>query len=812
MRSLADVLRCLLLLACLFDAAAQVSAQGEVTISGIVRSESSGEAIRFVTVSELTTRSRVMTDRSGGFSFRFSSSKLDSAKASELRLVFSCIGYRRDTLILPVGDTTLNIRLNEKALLKAEVVVRAEDPAVTIMRAVIERKSLQLKRLRAYTYTLYTKFIATTDTATALRSSGRGDTTVNSILESFSRGYALLPDKYHNEIFQRRQTANVPPEANFVSFGTNLNIYDDAVTIIGEEIASPLAMNAIDVYDYRLVSSQDDDTVQIEVRTKSTLRRGFTGSIYVDQRRALPLEVRLKPNDAVNLPFNAELSYRQNLMVVDSMIVPEALSINSTLKAEILYVISPRLDIDIETFCYDYAINPTFDESVFDRRRVETTAQASTFDSLYWRTNLRLPLLPEEERAYRDIEMILENPDSLQNSMFEQILGPVSRFLQRLGRRPFTGFEDIFRYNLIHGTYLGVGIRHRPDTAVLLSANTGYGFADRRFYGSFSASVFPDAVQRWSMSLTLDRVLARRDDPNIVRMPLITFTSLLAGSDYGDYYLSTGLSASLAYTWGQLQFVRNDFWTRPNTFRLTYHNSIDQSVMQSTDWSVFGPPPVPRSNPGITDGRMSSMVMDLFLSYSPLRRVSRTGMALTIEGAEPTILGGDFSFVRAQWMGMARLPTLPLWTLDVSANACWGWGAVPAQRYISSESGIGALVVGTAFRGMRIKEFYGDRLLSLQMSHNFGEVVPGLLRIPNIASFGIEFILFGGVQWTGFSEATRRAYAPTLPSTDATADRTYFEVGMGINRLLLFFRLDVNARLSQRDVPQLRFTLTNATF
>lgn len=812
MRSLADVVRFLELLVMIIAASATFWAQTDVTIKGTVRSAASGEALRFVTVSELTTRSRVMTDRSGIFTLRFSTARLDSLGAPLLRVALSCIGYRRDTLVVAVRDTTLVIELQEQGLQKAEVVVRAEDPAITIMRSVIERKRRQLERLRSYTYTLYTKFIATTDTTTAMRSSGRGDTTVNSILESFSRGYVELPDKYHNEIFQRRQTANVPPEANFVSFGTNLNIFDEAVTIVGEEIASPLAMNAIDVYAYRLVSSLDDDTVQIDVRPQSSLQRGFTGSIFVDQRRAVPLEVRLKPNAAVNLPFDARLTYRQNLMVIDSMVVPEALSITSTLQADILYVVSPRLDIDIETFCYDYTINSQIDESVFDRRRVETAPDATSFDSLYWQSNLRLPLRPEEERAYREIEMILENPDSLQNSMFEQILGPVTRFLQRLGRRPFTGFDDIFRYNLVHGPYLGIGLRTRPDTVLLLSGTLGYGLSDRRIYGNFGASWFLDDVQRWNVDMTLGRMLARRDDPNIVRLPLVTFTSLLSGSDYGDYYLSTGFSTALAYTWGQLQFVRNDMWTRPNTLRLTYLNSIDQSVSQSTQWSVFGPPSTPRSNPAITDGRLSSLAMDLFLSYSPLRRVSRTGMALTMEGADRSVLGGDFSFLRASWMGMARIRTLPLWTLDVSANVRWGWGEIPAQRFASSETGIGAIALGSVFRGMRIKEFYGDRLVSLQMSHSFGEVIPGLFRIPNIASFGIEFLLFGGVQWTGFSEATRTAYAPLLPTTDATADRTYFEVGMGINRLLLFFRLDVNARLSQRDVPQVRLTLTNATF
>jgi hypothetical protein len=805
-------LRCLALVGLLLIAVATASTQPVVTVRGIVKSQATGEAIRFVTVSELATRSRVMTDRDGEFSFRISSSRLDSLNTRSLHLVFSCIGYRRDTIVIPAQDTTLNIELHERGLLKSEVVVVAEDPAVGIIRAVIARKRRQLERLQTYTYTLYTKFIASTDTTTAMRSSGHGDTVVYSILESFSRGYVALPDNCHNEIFQRRQTVNVPPEANFVSFGTNLNIFDESVTIIGEEIASPLATDAIDVYDYKLISSQDDDTVEIEVRPRSSLRRGFTGSIFVDQRRAIPLEVRLTPSKAVNLPFDARLSYRQNLMLVDSMVVPEALSITSTLDANILYVVSPRLDIDIETFCYDYVINPSIDRSIFDRRRVETTSNASTFDSLYWQTNLRLPLLPDEERAYREIEMMLENPDSLQRSMFDRILGPVSRFLQRLGRPPFTGFDDIFRYNLIHGPYLGIGLRQRVDTSLVVLSTLGYGLSDKRLYPIVGASWHPDDAQRLTLLTTIGRSLMRRDDPTMVIQSLITFTSLLDGSDYGDYYLSTGFNISASYSWGQLRFVRGDLWMRPNTLAITYYNAIEKSVSQTTNWALLGPSTNQRPNPTIEDGRMSSLSSDVFLSFSPLRRFSRTGMALSFEASDRSILQSDFEFARVSWLGFARLKTMPLWTLDLTANVRWGWGAVPPQRFVSSESGIGGLVAGTAFRGMRVKEFYGDRLLSLQFNHNFGEVIPGLLRIPNIASFGIEFLIFGGVQWTSFSPQTRSTYPTHLPSTDDTADKTYFEVGLGVNRLLLFLRVDFNVRLAQRDVPELRVTLTNATF
>ncbi|MBK7032272.1 MAG: hypothetical protein IPH49_03160 [Ignavibacteria bacterium] len=128
------------------------------------------------------------------------------------------------------------------------------------------------------------------------------------------------------------------------------------------------------------------------------------------------------------------------------------------------------------------------------------------------------------------------------------------------------------------------------------------------------------------------------------------------------------------------------------------------------------------------------------------------------------------------------------------------------------ESSVSGLVVGSVFRGMSVKEFYGDRYATISLSHNFGEVIPGLLRIPDIASFGIEFIAFGGIGWTTFSPQTLEYTKTTLPTTDLTSDKAYYEVGLGINRILLFFRLDVNARLSQTSTPAFRVTLSGATF
>lgn len=43
--------------------------------------------------------------------------------------------------------------------------------------------------LKNYTYMLYTKFVVSADTVTAGRNSGRNDTSIFSILESYSKGF-----------------------------------------------------------------------------------------------------------------------------------------------------------------------------------------------------------------------------------------------------------------------------------------------------------------------------------------------------------------------------------------------------------------------------------------------------------------------------------------------------------------------------------------------------------------------------------------------------------------------------------------------
>ena len=208
---------------------------------------------------------------------------------------------------------------------------------------------------------------------------------------------------------------------------------------------------------------------------------------------------------------------------------------------------------------------------------------------------------------------------------------------------------------------------------------------------------------------------------------------------------------------------------------------------------------------------MRSAGFELNYNYSSLRRIGSFGFQIAGEFSNPSIVPSSFSFEQYYGALVLRTPTLPLWEMELRLSGGYSHGRVPPQRFFSLESAASSIAGEAAFRGMSVKEFYGDRYAALSLEHNFGELIPGVLRIPNVASFGIEFILLGRVGWSAFSPEAREYTRTLLPSTDVTADRVYYEAGLGLNRLLFFFRFDLSARFSQRDRPKVFFTIAGAS-
>lgn len=803
---------CLLLLLLLFALSRTLVAQQPGVIVGRVTDSVGGTALRGSTVRVEGTRRGAIANDDGRYIIRI--------EPGSYTLAASMVSYRveRTPVTVRSGDTvTINFSLGLAPRTTPAITVYSEDIGVRMMRKAIRRVESQRDSIRSYRYTLYTRFVAATDTTTAGRAVDRNDTTIISIFESYSRGYFEQPDRYFNEIIQRRQTANIPAEGNVVVFGTNLNAYDPTVELLGEEIFTPFHRNAIDWYDFRLQGYLRVDSsvtlARIEVEPKGDGRRLFRGFIDLDTATFTPQEVELRPNRAVRLPFDASLVYHQTFSDQEGgYVMPTGMSIEGSASASILWIFNPRVDLSVRTVAFDYHINEDLDGDLFERRRVEVAESAETFDTLYWRANPIVPLLPREETAYEEIRNSIEAPDSLEGTNWiSRTLGDIPRAIGRLNRRPFTGLEDVVRHNRVHGTYVGIGLEGEPIDRVEMLGKIGYGFGNNQTYGEGSARVWLDSTRHIAVSGGAYHRLARTDNPWLFTTSGVTILTLLNGSDYGDYYDVLGAEMGVEFGTGQLRFARRDHYVRPYTLKLTMRSEEHDNAPVTSRWSLFGDPARVRDNPPVIPGTLRSLGFELNLNYASERRLGDVGFQLRGEMSEPTILPSDFDYRLLAATFLLRTPTLPLWKLDLRLSGGWSFGKVPPQRFYSLESAVSAIAGGGAFRGMKVKEFYGDRFASVSLEHNFGEIIPGVLRIPNIASFGIEFLALGRLGWSGFSHNALGYTGTLLPSTDVTSEKVYYEVGLGLNRILLFFRFDITARLTQTDRPVFFLTFSGAT-
>lgn len=783
-------------------------------ISGIVKNNSDSIPLPGVTIKVADAQSGAISNKLGEFKMKLP--KRDHT------LIFTMIGKHRliyDVLSSKEDSVYIEFFMNDNSVMKDEVIVIAEDPGVKLMRQVIDKKQKIRDSLTSYTYMLYTKFVASTDTITAGRKVRDEDTTIVSILESYSKGYFQSPDKYFNEIIQKKQSVNVPPQANFVAFGTNLNAYDDFINLVGEEIYTPFHFNALEFYDFIMDTEYSDTSEVLDkiiVSPQSDYAKVFRGIVYINRETLFPEYVQLYPNKAVKLPFGADLDFKQNFQIVNQLFcMPYKMHIYTTLQATFAWIFSPRLDINIRNVAYDFEINPILDKSLFRKRRVETSKVANKYDSTFWRDRRKILLTPKEAAAYEEIRTAQENPDSvLQTGLLRQITAPIEEKLAILNRRPFTGLEDIFRFNRVQGGYLGAGLIVDFYELNTIKGNIGYGFANQRWQGKSEMYRYFDEDRQFGVFGKAYNYLDRSDDKELATQSIVTLGELIFKNGYGDYYYNQGFEAGFEMSFGQLRFISRDNFRRPRILRLIYKNERHENAYTNSNFSILSRNLPARINPPIIEGKYNSIKLEWYHNYAKKRRLSNFGFYLSGEYSDKSFLQSDFDFLQFNSELRTRFKTLPLWKMHLNIKSGITFGNVPPQRFFSLEAAYLRLGVTDNSRGLQVKEFYGDRYFMINMEHNFGEIIPGVFTIPNVASFGLEFITFASLGWSAFNNAEYGKLvdgSEFIPnSTDITSDRYYYDLGIGINRVFIFFRVDVGYRFSQ--MPRTLITISTATF
>jgi hypothetical protein len=736
-------------------------------------------------------------------------------ESGDQTVVFIHLAYERDTIrvgartgagagggdaptapggtVAAPGDLVVrDIALRPSTIVYPEVLVLAEDPAIEIIRKAIENKHRWMDLLKTYRFDAYTRQVIEKDTSVA------------SITEAFTTGWVLSGDTLRERVVQKRQTANVPMEENFAAVRRLVNFNDDRITLFNVNMNSerraytftgPTAPDALDNYDYRLLRTRRSGgigTYEISMEPKTKLRPLFHGTITIADRSFAVVGVDLEPNETFAMPFvkDIELRYRQQFALYDSLFwMPADIRIDGGFTVSILGFGIPRVGFRQVSSIYNYELNVPVPDSVIAQRSLTVDSSTTAYDSTYWRSGQVVPLTAAERTAYGSL-------DSTQTLEKQFRPGGV---LGRLSDDDSKGAGSLLdmidaRFTRVEGLFLGAGRDIRsfiPQT--VLSIGMGYGFSEKRWQYTVSASVRPLAKQPFTVGGEAYRRTDHTSDGGYYGAVVNSIAALFDKSDYNDYYRAQGFSTWAEYAPGR-RFLA----------RVTFTDQDEGSLANATDYSFISRGRAFRPNPAITDGTRRSVAMTLRfgLQREALDIIANNNLEVTAERSSPRFLSSDFDYTRVSSL---ITYTVPLFATDLLFPASLrlrvfggkGFGDLPPQRSFSADARLAGLGPFGVLRGAGVKEYAGDAVAAVAIEQNFRSLPFLALNLPFLYRNGVELIVHGAVA---------RAWSGTAPLPGGL----HTEAGIGINRILDLLRVDLTWRF--REPSRFFLTLSAASF
>ncbi len=771
--------------------------QAQHVLTGRVTDAQTGDPLPAATVQVEGTYTGTITNGAGAYELRVG--------ALPAVLVVRFIGYETARRTV-AAEGAVDVALAPVALQSPEIVVTGENPAINIMRRVIERKRVWQAGLTSWRADAYARQVL-----------GR-DTSIVGISEGVTEAYWRRGDGVREVVRGVRRTENMQDfSAEFVSAADAiLNFYDDEIEIAGYDLMGPTSPDALGFYAFTLEGTRylDDEIVyDIALKPKNRLQPGFVGRVSVLGGAYALLDVALRPNESVRIPLVTafDLAFAQQFSSFGQEVAGEAVWLPADFRLEgrgqfgMLGLQFPEMRFRVVARLTDYAVNVAVPDSLFDSDEhsvVDSAAVAA--DTVLTRAGVVVPLEPREAVAYAQID----STDTIAKAY--KPTGFLARFVdmednddggtnvsvggERRRARAFRlDFDPALWYNRVEAAHLGGG--------------TTVGLGGARLRGEIGYSTGLETLT-YESELSVRVPLAKRDGVRIavgVRREiaprvgsaaygrLVNSVATLVGEpDYFDYYRREGAFAEAS---GYARPLR----TRVRVFGLA---EVHRSVRATTGYDLFGRNTLPLLNPAIPEGDLRSLGAEVTVgrvsSGVEAALTGQRGVRLRVEVSDGA-LGSDFDFVRADAVAALRVPTflrrrLFPNTLDLRLAGGIHGGALPLQRHFGIDGTVLGYAPSGVFRSLRGRPVEGDRYVAAMWEHDFRSVPFELLGLEALAARNIGLSVFGahGRTWLDGYDRDALALWVVQPS-----DGWVHEVGVSLHggffvpvRLDLAYRVD----------------------
>jgi hypothetical protein len=707
-------------------------------------------------------------------------------------LIVRFIGYTSETRTITADSPAeQHFALDRETIQLDEIVVSGEDPAVRIMREVIERKKVWRSDLHSVVAESYNRFALSNDTG------------IVSVAETVTEAHWDARRGMREVLLARRSTSNIDfadqlPAALFVA-----NLYDDDLEIAGHRLMGVSHPDALDHYRFALDSTRTMDgrrVFDISVEPKNARKSAFVGRVSVLDDEFGLVDVELRPSDAFLFPPPIQhfaVTYRQQFSRFDGDFwLPVDFRAEMDLKVGLGRVLNlPVIRIGQVSRFADYQINTGVADSLFEAEDYLSTDSVAVADGgALERAGLAVPLTEPEQLAYNGIDSTMTLRRAFAPS---GLLGRLAESgddegdgKQRWGL-PVDIRPELW-YNRVDALHAGLEL-HSPRLgpvrlAVRGGYNSGLDGGEAWTYGGLVQLKSTHGL-RPTGTLVAEAVTALRFGTELYSRGLNALWTVLGGRDYYDYYRREGIRAAFSLS----------VPSGAATLSVNYTDSRHSSLPRTTDWQVFHVYDSLRANPAVAEGRLRSVGLAISAGDAP-DPAKITGLNRLSLSVERSLGSSDFEFTQVRLVAEARVATLYRRrllsnVLDVRLTAGLSTDVLPLQKFGSVESAMGPYGPFGSLKTSVGPPYEGHRWLGFFWEHNFRTIPFELLGMDWLVRNSWNLIVFGGHARTWAPQPSEEAdYVPNVPA------RFHQELGLSLSGIFSVLRADVAFRLDENRV------------
>lgn len=752
-------------------------------IHGIVKDSQTNSVLPVANIQIKGTYRGTITNNEGRFNL-----KINSFPAT---IIVTYIGYIPKQIILKGKDTSdLVVELQPTIIKMPEIVIVNEDPAVGIMRKVIEKKQEWWGKLLTYKAEAY------------CRTTFSNDTGIVMIKENISEVFWDKKKGARDVIKSMRQTADtgddfLPTVSHFPNF------YQENIEVAKFKMINVLHSDALKYYHFELIGERiinDKILYDITVNPKTKLQPVFKGKISVIVPDYAMVDIDLETAEHIIYPMPMKDVYyhfkQQFSNFGKEFWLPVSLVREGKGTIAFPGVEFPPIKFKDIYEIKDYTINVPLPDSLFKvGENVVVDSSSVENDSLFVKNDILIvPLSINEKQAYQTVDSSFSFIKAFKPRGF------LAKFIIKEAEKEETAeasekgnrIKDYFSYhpqvwfNRVDGLHLGLNNSIDLQRDAKLSVSFGYKTALKTW-------TYATKVQFKSLEFEYYQGSDLRYNSELYSRLVTGLITLFGRSDYFDYYWNERFQGGFNQKMDKIN----------SSFYIGLNNEKHTSLEKKTDYDILGKDFVQRENPAIKKGRLNSVLLKIQYGskFVPFGILGQKRAILSIEHSSKDIFSSDFSFTRYELIVDWRIHTLfkrrflPN-AIDIRIVAGTYSGELALQKFGALDVSLGSFNSFGAFKSLRSQPYEGEKYFGIFWEHNFRTVPFEILGITPVARSGVELILHGasGRTWINDERLKKMSYLPNY------LDSFHSEIGLSLNKLFKIFRIDFTYRLDNKEL------------